>query len=241
MIKKLILTGVVTVACMASGDFAIAKLEKFNKENRSNLHIIKQTKLSDHSIYTILEDSVAHKFASAIFFDNEDFAIMPASILPFLEKKDWDKKQVEIGQIFSDVKNIKMTELYETSVPSFMKLHFGPNKDESMIYVLDPKCPHCKDEINGKMLESYKKGESFGVALVSIFGESSVDATMYMLKDDYNGDFNKFIAKLEKMDETVGSENNDSKKREQVLLTTDTLTQSGIMVGTPFEFKPIKK
>lgn len=234
MYRFLITVAVLTSTLGADQSFAEKKIEGFNKITGLSLTVVKEAPLSDTSSFAILKDPKSNAFSSAIFFKNEDYAVVPSNTIPLVSAESWAKTQAPIMKMFVDLKNEEASKVYG-EVPTFMKIHFGKDTKSKKVVIVDPQCPGCNQELHGSLKESYDKGESFTVCVVAAFGERSVDDVQSLISKDYGGDFTKF---LKEFDDSKGKQvaGGNAERRADILSASSKVFANGIIEGVPFTF-----
>jgi hypothetical protein len=220
------------------------KLAQLNKDQNDTkvpvLIVIDSQKIGDDMFFVVTGNEKENVYLNVITSGNADIGIVPAQVLPLAGKDKLSAEFKKVDEMFSKIKGRQFAEIY-SKIGNADTFYFNGAKASSggyRVFMVDPKCPHCLDEINIEMVKANDAGEAFAVLPTAAFGEDSADSVTYILNNGSKDNFNDFKKTfLDSPTKSIGSR--DEKKRASVLETSKVIFSSSVVTGVPFVF--IKK
>ena len=244
--KKIIVASiVVSVSLLASGAFNSERVNEnlaaFNKEQNLSMKVLGESPIGNNFHFVVVGDLKANKFMNIVVGDDADIAIAPAQIVPLSPTKEWDSQKAKLDEMLNSMKKIsrepasrELTKLTKSLGDDNVFYFNGADKaNEYEVFVVDPKCPHCQDEMATVINALSNSNKPFAVMPLAAFGEDSVDSVVYLLKNSKKSDFKTFATAFKEAQEKSES---DPVVKEKVLKESMMVFSSGLVNGVPFSF-----
>lgn len=244
--KKIIIASMaVSALLLASDTFDSERVNKnlatFNKEQNLSMKVLGSSPIGKNFHFVVVGDLEANKFMNIVVGDDVDIAIAPAQIVPLSPTKEWDDQKSKLDEMLNSMKKISrepvskvLTKLTKDLGSENIFYFNGADKaNEYEIFVVDPKCPHCQDEITSLLETLATTDKPFAVMPLAAFGGDSIDSVVYLLKNTKKGDFKTFATLFV---EAQGRSEQDDIIKEKIMKASELIFSTGLVSGVPFSF-----
>ncbi|MDD4969757.1 MAG: hypothetical protein PHT07_10060 [Paludibacter sp.] len=244
MKKTLILSVLLSMSLMAAETLNTEKvnanLSTFNKENGLEMKVIGSSPLGKDLYFVVVGDIKANKFMNIVVGREADIAIAPNQVVPLSPNVEWENQKTGLTAMLKSIEKMSMgpaskqlSKIYKGIDRKNILYFNGAEKSENYdVFIVDPKCPHCQEEISSINLGIAKTGKPFAIVPVAAFGEDSVDSVVYVVKNQ-KSDFESFAKVFKDAQEKTDV---DAEAKANVLKTTADVFGSGLVKGVPFRF-----
>lgn len=249
--KNIVLSAIIFGSILnASSDLDYNKINEklmvFNTKHQFNMKVIDSTKISSDLYFVVVGDVNQSKFMNIVISKNADVAISPAQIVPLKEGEEWDSYKSNLENMVQKISN--ETKTSETSSENLLKPlsiamdsidHknvFYFNGAESMteypVYIVDPLCPNCQDEVLGQLMKDNGKKIPFAILPVAGFGDRSIDSVVYLVANA-NKDFKSFAKTFAEAKEKTAV---NEEVKSMIYKSSEIIFSTGLVEGIPLRF-----
>lgn len=222
-------------ASLLAATFDTAQLNKKMKDAGSNMSVLSATEVWEGTFFVGIGNKETGVYTNLILSEKQDigFSVSGSAIFD----SDAAEKAKEINDVVQK-NQLSIVDHTVSNIPEGAKLYFNGAemaKKDVTVVVVDPKCPHCKNELESEIKKLYEAGKPVIVISIGMLSEESLktSATLVEKKKEIGNDFSKMLAIFNGDGQTTASEESLAIANE---VSQKLLSLEPIAAGVPYKY-----